>query len=623
MSATLPPSIRFQPIVAGLPIPGGKVFFYAAGTTTPQAVYADDGTTPLANPLTLDANGATDFRLGTGLTYKINLTLADGVTPVTGWPRDNISGLDAVLISLADSTSTALGDALVAVKRTATGAQATTAHAWIDGQVINAEADFGALSNGSDQTAKVQTALNSLNSAKGGTVIVNQGVKFSLKSLTLPKRSNLEYFMDSDTSPGGYYPLATNERVLLAANANDQGIVNEWRMTATFHPGFILDVRKDVAGHDATLGPGQVRVPDANNPARASINISDEQLESFTIIYQMYGGTTLSSFGGNHLHGWRRTVQLNGIGTAQWVSVPTYGMVVTGQTSGAKGAVISVATGYTLVLWMSGIFVAGEKLIDNNETTTATVTTVAYATASFPSIAQDFMRGNWSVGLPPGIARSQWQVGGKSAVQQTRSGAQGYQDETITNPARVWLDTDENGTSAAGLEIAYQIDNVAAASRRLTLRKYDQTVAQWVTGTAYVVGNKAKSGGTIYRCLTNHTAGTFLTDLVAAKWIADEYGFVGAVKACTSFSSAAAKATSSFNVASVVKNAVGDYTINFNTPFVTADYMVGLSTQDPTDYATCYAKTTSLVRVKVWSTGTSTPKDPTLYMDVTCIAGDI
>ena len=100
MTASLPPAIRFQPLVAGAPIPGGKVYFYAAGTSTPQAVYAPDGTTPLTNPLILDANGATQFRLGTGLSYKIDLTLSDG-TPVLGWPQDGIQGTDSGIARLA------------------------------------------------------------------------------------------------------------------------------------------------------------------------------------------------------------------------------------------------------------------------------------------------------------------------------------------------------------------------------------------------------------------------------------------------------------------------------------------------------------------------------------------
>lgn len=130
MNAYLPPMIRFQPLVAGSPLPGGKVYFYQAGTTTPQAAYAADGTTPLANPLTLDANGATDFRLGSGLVYKINLTDSVGGA-VLGWPVDLISSENAAAAlqaDLADTSDVAKGDALIGVKQPWTGAVATTQH---------------------------------------------------------------------------------------------------------------------------------------------------------------------------------------------------------------------------------------------------------------------------------------------------------------------------------------------------------------------------------------------------------------------------------------------------------------------------------------------------------------
>lgn len=129
MSATLPPQIRFQPLAAGSPIPGGKVYFYAAGTTTPQAVYADDGTTSLGSTLVLDANGATDFRLGSGLSYKINLTNANDVQ-ILGWPKDNIQDLASLAVLASDlaSTATGKGAALVGTKSPLAGSAATNQH---------------------------------------------------------------------------------------------------------------------------------------------------------------------------------------------------------------------------------------------------------------------------------------------------------------------------------------------------------------------------------------------------------------------------------------------------------------------------------------------------------------
>jgi len=57
--ATLCPMLKFREFDAnGLPLVGGKVYFYASGTTDYQDVYSDPtGTTPLENPVILDSSG--------------------------------------------------------------------------------------------------------------------------------------------------------------------------------------------------------------------------------------------------------------------------------------------------------------------------------------------------------------------------------------------------------------------------------------------------------------------------------------------------------------------------------------------------------------------------------------
>lgn len=62
------------------PLRGGKLYFYAAGTLTPQNAYQDSGLTiPHANPITLDAGGnIPQFFLADGQ-IKFRLTNADGV----------------------------------------------------------------------------------------------------------------------------------------------------------------------------------------------------------------------------------------------------------------------------------------------------------------------------------------------------------------------------------------------------------------------------------------------------------------------------------------------------------------------------------------------------------------
>lgn len=63
----------------GTPLVGGKVYTYAAGTTTPQTSYTDyTGITPNENPVILDSRGEANIWLGE-LSYKFRLTDANDV----------------------------------------------------------------------------------------------------------------------------------------------------------------------------------------------------------------------------------------------------------------------------------------------------------------------------------------------------------------------------------------------------------------------------------------------------------------------------------------------------------------------------------------------------------------
>lgn len=70
----------------GDPLPGGKVFSFIAGTSTPKATFTDStAATPNANPTILDANGEADIWLVGN--YKIELRDADDVVQ---WVVDNV-----------------------------------------------------------------------------------------------------------------------------------------------------------------------------------------------------------------------------------------------------------------------------------------------------------------------------------------------------------------------------------------------------------------------------------------------------------------------------------------------------------------------------------------------------
>lgn len=72
----------------GTPLVGGKVYTYAAGTTTPLATYTDStGATPNENPVLLDARGEANIWLGSS-SYKFRLTDENDVDI---WTVDNVA----------------------------------------------------------------------------------------------------------------------------------------------------------------------------------------------------------------------------------------------------------------------------------------------------------------------------------------------------------------------------------------------------------------------------------------------------------------------------------------------------------------------------------------------------
>lgn len=72
----------------GLPLNGGKLYAYAAGTTTPQDTYVNASGTLNTNPVTLDANGYADVWIDPTLSYKFILKDSGGNTL---WTVDNVS----------------------------------------------------------------------------------------------------------------------------------------------------------------------------------------------------------------------------------------------------------------------------------------------------------------------------------------------------------------------------------------------------------------------------------------------------------------------------------------------------------------------------------------------------
>lgn len=188
-SVATPPKLQFFD-ANGNPLAGGKLYSYAAGTTTPLATYTDyGGGTANSNPVVMDARGEANVWFGSSM-YKLKLTDADDVEV---WTVDNLNGPDVgTLAALAASN----GSSLIGYINSGTGAVARTVQARLRDFVT--VTDFGAVGNNSSGSASTNTtainnAIASLTS--GGTLYFPKGTYY-VNALTVGY-DNIEFQMDS------------------------------------------------------------------------------------------------------------------------------------------------------------------------------------------------------------------------------------------------------------------------------------------------------------------------------------------------------------------------------------------------------------------------------------------
>jgi len=166
----------------GVPLNGGLLYTYAAGTTTPTATYtSDNGVTANANPIVLDSSGRTpsEVWLTDGTTYKIAVYTSASVL-IRTW--DDIAGVNdftALEATLASST----GSSMIGFIQAGTGAVARTAQAKMR-DVVSVK-DFGAVGDAvADDTAAIQAAINQAVAIRGTVFIppANVGAYYKITS---------------------------------------------------------------------------------------------------------------------------------------------------------------------------------------------------------------------------------------------------------------------------------------------------------------------------------------------------------------------------------------------------------------------------------------------------------
>lgn len=168
----------------GVILSGGKIYTYAAGTTTPQASYTSaSGTTPHSNPIILDSAGRVpggEIWLTDGLVYKFTIETSAGVLIGT---YDNV----ALSLSAAATTFTGFkgqvgsvqdladndGSNWIGFLQSGTNAVAISAQDKMR-QIISVK-DFGAVGDGvTDDTAAIQATIDVV-APSGGQVMLPSG----------------------------------------------------------------------------------------------------------------------------------------------------------------------------------------------------------------------------------------------------------------------------------------------------------------------------------------------------------------------------------------------------------------------------------------------------------------
>jgi len=228
-SVSLSPAPKLQFFgTDGNPLVGGKVYTYAAGTTTPLTTYTDStGFTANTNPIILDTRGEANIWL-TSAAYKFVLKTS---TDTLIWTVDNITSnaylislLDAFKADLANTTDVAKGDALVGFKQSNSsgilaGAVGRTVHEKFQ-EMISVK-DFGAMGDGvTNDTTAMQNALTAAAGKSlyipAGTYVCNQLVVSSGTSVYGDSASTT--IIQATSSLGSSTPLFRNLTQSGAAN---------------------------------------------------------------------------------------------------------------------------------------------------------------------------------------------------------------------------------------------------------------------------------------------------------------------------------------------------------------------------------------------------------------------
>jgi len=236
---------------SGVPLSGGLIYSYAAGTTTPAVTYtSSSGANAHTNPIVLNSAGRVatgEIWLDASTTYKFVLQTS---APVTIATYDNVPGvassadLAAFIANLANASDPTKGDALVGFRQSnANGNLANSVNRTVHTklQEFISIKDFGAVGDGvTNDTDAIQNALSQ---AFKKTVIFPSG-QYLINSLEVTQQFTTIFSEGAElvlNSAGAYthaLKLSTNFLTITGALIFNGGLYSNYDSTLWVKGGY-------------------------------------------------------------------------------------------------------------------------------------------------------------------------------------------------------------------------------------------------------------------------------------------------------------------------------------------------------------------------------------------------
>lgn len=228
MTVKIAPDARQQFFDAqGNILSGGKLFTYAAGSTTKLSTYTTSaGSVANSNPIVLDSAGRTPSGvwLTAGLTYKFVLTTSGDTDPPASpiWTEDNISGVNDASLTIDQWIASGLTPTYVsATSFTLTGDQTSAFHVGRRLKTTNSGGTvYGRITASVYGALTTVTVVNDSGVLDAGLSAVSYGI-LSNNVLSLPARIATAAGTDTYTATVGALAYVTGDEYRIKiANAN-------------------------------------------------------------------------------------------------------------------------------------------------------------------------------------------------------------------------------------------------------------------------------------------------------------------------------------------------------------------------------------------------------------------